>query len=74
MVLIEVALAIVLFADFLLDLAGILFDIACDFLGGIVGDLADAFFDSALYFMLGAFNAILIHNILQSRLIATGRF
>ena len=71
MTLVEVTLTIVFLADFLLDLASILFDITRNFLRRIVRHLADAFFDSALHFMLGAFYAILVNNILLRRHIAT---
>jgi len=49
-------------ADFLLDLAGVLFDIACCFLGVIAGHLADDFLHGAFHFVFRAFGTILVHD------------
>jgi hypothetical protein len=50
------------FADFPLDLAGILFDIASGFFRVIAGDLAGHFLHSAFYFVFHAFGTILVHD------------
>jgi hypothetical protein len=49
-------------ADFLLDLAGILLDIARGFLRVVTGDFADDFLHGALYLVFRAFGTVLVHD------------
>jgi hypothetical protein len=59
-------------SSFLLNFAGILFEIAFGLFGMITGDFAGGFFYCTFDFMFGAFNAIFVHHFLLHRWIATG--